>query len=229
MKLKSIKAISGKIRVITGLHIGGSKDNLEIGGLDQPIIKHPLTKEPYIPGSSIKGKMRSLLENYYFIDREQTRKFVAEKGAPCGCGEPDCPACKIFGTSSDKKSAELGSTRIIVRDAVLTEQFRTKFAKGELPMEEKYENVIHRVKGTADHPRPLERVPAGVEFDFSISFKEFEGDDAALLNYVYKGLKMIELDALGGNSSRGCGQVKFVDLQCDAQPLGADFLDTIQL
>lgn len=96
-------------------------------------------------------------------------------------------------------------------------------------MEEKYENVIHRVKGTADHPRPLERVPAGVEFDFSISFKEFEGDDAGLLDYVYKGLKMIELDALGGNSSRGCGQVKFVDLQCDDQPLGADFLDTIQL
>jgi CRISPR-associated protein Csm3 len=218
MKLKSIKAISGKIRVITGLHIGGSKDNLEIGGMDQPVIKHPLTKEPYIPGSSIN-----------FVDRESTRKFVAGEGKPCGCGEVDCPACKIFGTSSDKKMAELGSTRIIVRDAVLTEHFRTKFAKGELPMEEKYENVIHRVKGTAENPRPLERVPAGVEFDFNISFKEFEGDEAGLLDYVYKGLKMIELDALGGNSSRGCGQVKFVELHCDGQPLGKDFLDIIQL
>ncbi len=228
MKLESIKSISGRIRIITGLHIGGNKDNLEIGGMDQPIIKHPLTKEPYIPGSSIKGKMRSLLETCYFIDRENTRKYLRE-GRPCGCGEADCLACKIFGTSSDKKSQELGSTRIIVRDAVLSEHFREKFAKGELPMEEKYENVIHRIKGTADHPRPLERVPAGVEFDFNISFKQYEGDEASLVDYVYKGLKMIELDALGGNSSRGCGQVKFVDLHCDKQPVGDDFLDNVQL
>ena len=72
MQLKKIRKISGAIRLITGLHIGGNKDSIEIGGMDQPIIKHPLSKEPYIPGSSLKGKMRSLLETFYFINHPET-------------------------------------------------------------------------------------------------------------------------------------------------------------
>lgn len=229
MKLKSIKKLTGTIRLVTGLHIGGSKDILEIGGMDQPIIKHPITKEPYIPGSSLKGKMRSLLEIYYFVDRPSSKQFIAKEGKPCGCAEPDCPACVIFGTSSDKKGPELGPTRVIFRDAVLSEPFRQRFANGELPMEEKYENTIHRVKGVADHPRPLERVPAGVVFDFTISFKEFEGDDPGLLDFIYKGMKMIELDAIGGSTSRGSGQIRFEGLKLDGVELAPDFLDTITL
>ena len=93
-------------------------------------------------------------------------------------------------------------------------------------MEEKYENSIHRVKGTAADPRPLERVPAGVEFDFNISFKQFEGDDDSLIDWIYKGLKMIELDAIGGSTSRGSGQVKFENLTVDGTPLD---LDTVTL
>lgn len=229
MKLKQIKKLSGSIRLITGLHIGGSKDTLEIGGMDQPIIKHPISKEPYIPGSSLKGKMRSLLEIAYVVDRQASKPFILEKGAPCGCAEVTCPACVIFGTSSDKKGPELGQTRVIFRDAVLSESFKKRFDNGELPMEEKYENTIHRVKGVADHPRPLERVPAGVEFDFTISFKEFEGDDPALIDFIYKGMKMIELDAIGGSTSRGSGQVKFENLMLDGEELGERFLDTISL
>lgn len=229
MKLKNIKKLSGTIRVITGLHIGGSKDTLEIGGMDQPVIKHPITKEPYIPGSSLKGKMRSLLEIAYIIDRPASRPFIVEKGLPCGCAETTCPSCVIFGTSSDKKGPELGPTRVIFRDAVLSKSDKTRFDNGDLPMEEKYENTIHRVKGVAEHPRPLERVPAGVSFDFNISFKEFEGDDPKLIDYLYKGLKMIELDALGGSTSRGSGQVRFESLVLDGKELGADFLDAITL
>jgi CRISPR-associated protein Csm3 len=84
-------------------------------------------------------------------------------------------------------------------------------------MEIKYENIIHRVKGVAEHPRPLERIPAGVEFDFNMSFKVFEGDADDLIEDVYRGLRLIELDALGGNSSRGSGQVRFDNLTCDGQ------------
>jgi CRISPR-associated protein Csm3 len=223
MKLEKIAHISGRIRVLSGLHIGAGKDTIEIGGLDQPIIKHPLSQEPYIPGSSVKGKMRSLLEVYYFINNGRTRGYVSD-GKPCGCGQRDCPACVIFGPgpSCDKKTAESGPTRLIVRDSILCEEDRLRFERGELPMEVKYENIIHRVKGVAEHPRPLERVPAGVSFDFNLSFKVFEGDDKSLLDYVYKGLRLIELDALGGCGSRGCGQVRFDNLKCDEQDVSLE-------
>ncbi|MDY0261380.1 type III-A CRISPR-associated RAMP protein Csm3 [Syntrophotalea acetylenica] len=217
MQLEMIKQITGTITVLTGLHIGAGKDSLEIGGLDQPVIKHPLTSEPYIPGSSIKGKMRSLLEISRFSSlRPETRQYVV-KGKPCACAQPGCPACTIFGTSAAEKGPELGPTRLIVRDASLTTKWREKFKENELTMEIKYENTIDRVRGVADHPRPLERVPAGVEFDFHLSFKVFHGDPADLIEDVFRGLRLIELDALGGNSSRGCGQVRFDNLRCDGE------------
>jgi CRISPR-associated protein Csm3 len=73
------------------------------------------------------------------------------------------------------------------------------------------------VKGVAEHPRPLERVPANVNFAFDISFKVFEDDSPDLLDDVFRGMRLIELDALGGNSSRGCGQVRFDNLQCNGE------------
>jgi CRISPR-associated protein Csm3 len=219
MQLNSIKKITGTITVITGLHIGAGKDSLEIGGLDQPIIKNPLTQEPYIPGSSIKGKMRSLLEISRFSSmRPKTREHVMT-GKPCACAEAGCPACTIFGTSAAEKGNDLGPTRLIVRDAILTEDWRRKFQNNELAMEVKYENIIHRVKGVAEHPRPLERVPSGVQFDFNLSFKVFEDDAENLVEEVYRGLRLVELDALGGCSSRGSGQVRFDNLACDGQSI----------
>lgn len=219
MQLQEIKQITGTITVLTGLHIGAGKDSLEIGGLDQPIIKNPLTGEPYIPGSSIKGKMRSLLEISKFSNQsEKTRNFVL-KGKPCACAEKDCPACTIFGTSAAEKGPDLGPTRLIVRDAYLTDVWRKRFGNGELFMEIKYENTIDRVRGVAEHPRPLERVPAGVQFTFHLSFKIFQNDPPELIKDVYRGLRLIELDALGGNSSRGCGQVRFDDLYCEQEPI----------
>ena len=225
MKLNSIHNISGTIRLLSGLHIGAGREAIEIGGLDQPIIKHPIHGAPYIPGSSIKGKMRSLLETYYFVDRPSTRQWVVDKGSACGCSEEDCPSCRIFGTSGAEKAENMGPTRIIVRDALMTENYREQFANGKLSTEVKYENTIDRVKGTALNPRPLERIPAGVEFDFSISFKVFENDTEDLIDYVYKGLKLIELDALGGNSSRGCGHVAFENVQCDGRGVDLSQVD----
>ncbi len=217
MILNEIKSIKGKIRVLTGLHIGAGKESIEIGGLDQPIIKHPMTNAPYIPGSSIKGKLRSLLEtSVYASARDKTRDFVVNQGKSCGCAEKDCPSCAIFGTSASNKSDGLGPTRLIVRDAYLSSEWDKLFRDGKLSMEVKYENTIDRVKGVAENPRPLERVPSGVEFAFNLSFKVFEGDDAKWIEDVYRGLRLIELDALGGNSSRGCGQVEFVGLTCDS-------------
>ncbi|MDD6087823.1 MAG: type III-A CRISPR-associated RAMP protein Csm3 [Desulfovibrionaceae bacterium] len=218
MKLVKIQQLTGIIRLRSGLHIGAGKDNVEIGGLDQPVIKDPVTTAPYIPGSSLKGKMRFLLETSLFMKNEATRKAVMD-GKPCGCGRAGCPACTIFGSHSANREDGLGPTRLIVRDAMLTPECLEQFHRGKLPMEVKNENIINRVTGTAEHPRPLERVPAGTCFTLNIAFRVYEGDDASLWKTVLQGLKLIELDALGGGGSRGNGQVEFQDLQIDGKPI----------
>ncbi len=213
MKLQKMIEIEGRIRVLTGLHIGAGKESMEIGGMDQPIIKNPLTGAPYVPGSSLKGKMRALLEQTLFLSRPETKRWVIDKGQACACGQVGCMSCTLFGTSAKDKSKDLGPTRLIVRDAYLSREWDERFQDGKLTMEVKFENTIHRVKGVAKDPRSLERVPAGVEFELNMSLKVFEGDDEReLVELVKKGLKLIELDALGGNSSRGCGQVSFQPL-----------------
>ena len=222
MQLKSIRTLGGHIRLCTGLHIGAGKETVEIGGLDQPIVKDPLSGAPYIPGSSLKGKMRSLLEvGVVMGDQPDTRRYIT-KGKPCGCGRKDCPICVLFGAHNDpgKCEPDLGPTRLLVRDAMLCKEDMDRFRRGELPMEIKYENTINRVTGAADNPRPLERVPAGVAFELNIALKVFEGDKADdLVAWLFRGLKLVELDALGGGSSRGNGQVVFEDLTLDGQPV----------
>lgn len=89
-------------------------------------------------------------------------------------------------------------------------------------MEVKNENIINRVKGVAEHPRPLERVPAGTCFTLNIAFRVYEGDSEDLLDWVLKGLKLIELDAIGGGGSRGNGQIVFEHLQIDGHPVSLD-------
>jgi len=235
MKLIKIKTIKGRIQLITGLHIGASNETIEIGGMDNPIIKDPLpgSNAPYIPGSSLKGKMRSLIEI-------KDGKFSKDNGRPCDCGLPTCHVCAVFGTSANKRSGAgdvpLGPTRIVVRDAFLSEHktdefsksWKERFEEGDLPMEIKYENAINRITGVAN-PRPLERVPSGVEFDFNFSFKVFENDPEKYFNTVLQAMKLLELDALGGSGSRGCGQIKFVDVMIDDEQQAADFLDSIDM
>jgi CRISPR-associated protein Csm3 len=225
MKLKGYKNIQGIIEVITGLHIGGSTTVIEIGGKDNPVIKHPITKEPYIPGSSLKGKMRSLLEWRLGLidDREkvngQGNKDHGEVHRYNGpkCGGKTCPICVIFGTSAD--DAGLGPTRLVVRDAVLNGSFvnREKERNAAWTVldltEDKYENSINRITARAN-PRNFVRVVSGAEFCFSMSYRVFEngGDasvDEGLFTHVVEGLRLIERDALGGAGSRGCGQVRF--------------------
>ncbi len=216
MKLKGFKKIDGIVEVITGLHIGGSTSTIEIGGNDNPVIKNPITKEPYIPGSSIKGKMRSLLEwRLGMLVTDPTSRGYGEVHK--WCKNPQCPICVIFGTSAEE--AGLGPTRLTVRDATFEESYLVEMRRrkpGWTPMdltEDKYENSINRITARAN-PRPLERVLPGARFKFSMRYKVFEnGDDGAndeeLFKYVLEGLKLIEADALGGAGSRGCGQVVF--------------------
>lgn len=213
MKLIKIKKLTGKIVVKTGLHIGAGSDTIEIGGMDNPIIRDPFTKLPYIPGSSIKGKMRSLLELFYIPD-----KIVEKKGNPCACGDPDCKICRVFGTAVNNRGNEdvalkRGPTRLIVRDAYLNDKFKEK----EI-IEEKSENSLNRITAKAN-PRPIERVVPGVEFDFEIAYRVFEidGDNGKTdLEYfdsvVLTGLVLLQNDYLGGGGSRGNGRIEFKNL-----------------
>lgn len=213
MKQIALKKITGKIVVKTGLHIGAGNDKVEIGGMDNPIIRNPLTREPYIPGSSIKGKMRSLLE--WKLD-----KVLASSGKPCFCGKADCPICRVFGSANNPKNVdkEKGPTRIIVRDAVLAEAWSKKFREGEVLVEEKNENSLNRITAEAN-PRPIERVVPGVEFDFEIAYRVIDtGDNGSIDEKNYKevvldGLKLLQDDYLGGGGTRGNGQIAFVDLK----------------
>lgn len=202
--IKKIK-LQYTIKVLTGLHIGGNKENVEIGGIDLPVIKLATkNNEPYIPGSSLKGKMRCLLE--------QT------KGSAQVGGDPEVN--KLFGiTENDKLETKNIPSRIIVRDAYLTKESKEKMESSTLDMlytEGKWENVINRMKGVAEHPRQIERVPAGAEFDAEFILNVWEGDDAECMNeadmiaLLEKGIILLENDYLGGNGSRGYGQVEFV-------------------
>lgn len=195
--IKKIR-INTTIELVTGLHIGGGSDKVEIGGIDNPVVKiGTKDNQPYIPGSSIKGKMRCLLEQI---------RGSAEVG---GNEEVN----NLFGYSKDNKPS-----KIIVRDAYMTKESVNVLKNCEsldMPYtESKWENVIDRVKGTAEHPRQMERIPAGVFFEaefiinvWDTDFKEGEGKN--LMALFEEGIKALENDYLGGSGSRGYGQIKF--------------------
>lgn len=212
MKQIKTKKLSGKIVVKTGLHIGAGNDKVEIGGMDNPIIRNPFTHEPYIPGSSIKGKMRSLME--WKFD-----KLKDSGGKVCSCGKPECEICRVFGSANMKsdETKDRGPTRLIVRDAVLTEEWKEKFRNGSSIVEEKNENSLNRITAEAN-PRPIERIVPGVEFDFEILYRIIDTGDGGELDKKYfkdvvlESLKLLQNDYLGGGGSRGNGQIEFKDL-----------------
>jgi CRISPR-associated protein Csm3 len=214
IKLLGYQSIVGEIECRTGLRIGGGSEVIEIGGLDNPVIKHPITGEPYIPGSSLKGKMRSLLElKIEKIGKDgEVHKYVKE----CGV---DCQICRLFGIGGAEGSP-FGPGRLIIRDSkILRINEQPEWDRDLKKTEIKWENVINRIKGTAD-PRQMERVPAGTIFElridyrvFSVKYPDTDEDNGAtdirLFDWVFKGLKLIEQDTLGGSGSRGYGKVSF--------------------
>lgn len=199
MKLESKTIIKGTITTLTGLHIGGSKSSLDIGGIDTAVIKDPLGV-PYIPGSSLKGKLRALLA-------------ASINGAPDESSD-DESIKKLFGYAGSRtESGEV--TRLIVRDAHLdTEMFKRDFTdKGAILetqyTQEKAENKINRRAGKAEHPRSIERIPAGAVFNFELVLNNYSGEDPKqFIELIKQGFKLLEDDYLGGSGTRGYGKVK---------------------
>ena len=213
MRLLKIIRLKGTITAKTGLRIGAERGELEIGGIDNPVVRNPLTGEPYIPGSSIKGKMRSLMEwAFSLVSAEADGKRSAHQ-----CEEVNCPVCRVFGSAANRQLPERGPTRLIVRDAHLTPESRDALLKmsqerGLLFTEAKQEVFVPRLGGEAN-PRTTERVPAGAEFEFELVYRVYDTGDGGRTDEAYfekvvkEALRLLELDALGGHTSRGYGKV----------------------
>lgn len=226
--------INGVISCVTGLHIGGSTKDVEIGGLDNPVIKDPLTDEPYIPGSSLKGKLRALTEwRLGLIEAHNKHNaYVAYE-----CKElandrdlnkyPDWDNAMIvgqlFGPASDEGKVKERTLppRLTVRDSKATDDakrlWKTWLGEG-IYTEVKTENSLDRVTSEAN-PRPLERVPAGSGFNFTMIVDIYKKPgDFQLIQALFSAMHLLEQSSLGGAGSRGSGQIKFQNLEAVWRP-----------
>lgn len=191
MSITNRKVMKYELKVETGLHIGGSKEIYGIGGIDTPVIKNPFTNQPIIPGSSIKGKMRMLLENVQ--DEEYN------------CDNHKDSIDKMFGSESQDGSL----TRIIFRDLRLTEtsaqQLQEKLGTG-FYTEVKAENKL--MNENVAKPRFIERVPAGAIFEGECIIQETNEDTYEDFETLLKeGFQLLEKSYLGANGSRGYGKI----------------------
>lgn len=228
MKLNKIIEIKAKLVLQTGLHIGSGNSEMQIGGIDSQVVRNPITREPYIPGSSLKGKIRTLLEwlsgevkneplslgNIKDIHNKETVKDILRLFGFAGHSENNKELC-----------VELKASRLSFWDCSLSEKWKNEYSEdGFIITETKSENTIDRITSvtTGGGVRQTERVPAGAEFDFKLMLRQFEGDKPELLDLVLKGLKLLELDSLGGSGSRGYGKVKFTELTVDGETRNLD-------
>ena len=195
-KLEKKIKYAGVITLKTGLHIGGTNASLNIGGPDKFVVRNPLTNIPYIPGSSLKGKMRSLVEIY---------NGETNNGKPTN--NVNTKAGSLFGVSGDSDSSR--PSRLIVRDAELDISKPELFENTDLPYtESKTEVTIDRVTAKAN-PRTFERVPAGAQFKLNMVLNIFEDEDEQALKETLKqAISLLHDDSLGGHGSRGYGQVE---------------------
>lgn len=196
--------ITGTIEVKTGLHIGGDDSFSAIGSVDSPVVRDPLTRDPVIPGSTLKGKMRSLLAREFgSVPLGGTKGF-----------ESDCAAIKrLFGSSekgSDAAGVGMQMSRLQFSDCFLAN-------KKSLPQifENKFENTIDRLTSVAN-PRQIERVVRGSEFSFELVYNVEEPEEVQEdFTNIGKAIDLLENDYLGGGGSRGNGRVLFKDLTAE--------------
>lgn len=218
--------LRGKFECITGLHIGGSKEKLEIGGVDSPVVRDPRTRYPYVPGSSLKGKMRSLLEfalGKVPLQKDDKRKL--EAGGVSDAKE----IVRLFGIGVDQRESpgdnpddhlyRIGPSRLVIRDChpdKYTIEMWKKLDTDLLYTEYKSENGINRLTSAAN-PRFIERVAAGSRFDFEIIYSLFDikrdgqyrSEADGDLENLRMALLMLEHNFLGKSGSRGYGRIKF--------------------
>ena len=224
MQLTAINTIEATLELVTGLRIGAGDAEMHIGGVDNTVVKHPLTQAPYIPGSSLKGKMRSLLEWRSGAVKEEALGWRDYQSATPATQPEVKRILQLFGVGGGELkdaadfAAELGPTRLSFWDCALCPAWEQQVRENnQMLTEVKSENRINRISGVAEHPRNTERVPSGARFIFRLSVKQLSGDGDGLLDTVLQGMKLIEHDSLGGSGSRGYGKVRFADIKINGQ------------
>lgn len=206
--------ITGKIEILTGMHIGGSDAFAAIGAVDSPVIRDARTKDPIIPGSSLKGKMRTLLARSV----EQKIGKLPEHHAD------NAEIRRLFGATKP----DIVPSRLIFSDCFLM----NKDALRETGLTEvKFENTINRNTAIA-MPRQIERVVRGAQFDLRLVYEACEAEEmTADFENIAKGLALLQMDYLGGHGTRGYGRIKFSDLRAektdDNQEINIDELNAI--
>ena len=202
--LKGKIHITATIRILTGMHIGASKDFAPIGAVDSPFIRDPFTQLPIIPGSSLKGKIRTLLakseaKGYFLQDIDKDSETLQRLFGSAGKNFARPARLQFYDVFMDPKSVDRFS-------AIDTDTYI-----GEI----KFENVINRATAGA-MPRQIERVPAGAEFLFKLAYNIENPDDVTEdMKTLADGFNLLEMDYLGGHGSRGYGRVKFSDFHVD--------------
>jgi CRISPR-associated protein Csm3 len=232
IQLKGRIFLTFDIEARSGLHIGGSDEGISIGGVDKPVIRNKWNNQPYIPGSSLRGKIRSLLEKYSgAIQNNKIGKDVTIHSCGANARTPEekkqaalsykeCDICQVFGVPGEREFSS--PTRLIVRDVQMHEESVKKLTdlRTDLPYTEvKTEVAIDRVTSAAS-PRQMERVPAGAVFSpaeliYSLYDNNGAGSDADLGRFktVITGLQLLEDDYLGGLGSRGSGKVALKNIE----------------
>lgn len=198
METRLIKKIEleGEIELLSGLHIGGTNSGMQIGGIDKGVIRNPINNRPYIPGSSLKGKMRAMLE--ISAGNIGSDNGVATRG----------PSAELFGNATGNKDQR--ASRLIVRDGHLVNH-EELLKRTEMPYTEgKTEVALNRITSQAN-PRQLERVPAGAIFSMNMVLNIWEGEkEDELIRNLFKCLELLKDDYLGGHGSRGYGRIRIV-------------------
>jgi CRISPR-associated protein Csm3 len=189
--------ITGVLEVKTGMHIGGSSAFAAIGAVDAPIIKDVRSNLPMIPGSSLKGKMRTLLAKEY----NETLANKPDDDAEC--------LTRLFGSS---KKGSVKTSRILISDMIMSNKDELRAYGLQSMTEIKFENTINRATGVAN-PRQIERAVRGSRFDLDIIYEvEKENEILEDITILAEGMKLLQYDYLGGNGSRGYGKVRFEDI-----------------
>ncbi len=185
--------INGELEIVTGLHIGTGGEFSAIGAVDSPVIRDKITNLPMIPGSTLKGKMRSLM----------ARRFNTAKAKT-----PDDDAPEIVALFGGMKK----QSRLIFSDMYLTNYDEIKKSGLNDPTEIKYENTINRLTSIAN-PRQVERVIRQSKFGVEIIYTaDDDADIESDIKLLAEGMKLLQYDYIGGHGSRGYGKVKFNDL-----------------
>ena len=209
--------IKCRMKVLTGMHIGGTTVFSAIGAVDSPVMRDGFTGEPILPGSSLKGKMRTLLaksiKNHYITQP---------------CSEDPEEIKRLFGSEGKKGKEDPKPARLQFADAFLVNSKELKNRSGMT--EVKSENTINRLTSVAN-PRQIERVVRGAEFAINMVY-DIEADEVTEdFRNISKAMKLVSMDYLGGHGSRGYGRVAFSDFKLKVKegecPVEADTLLSI--